>query len=199
MDFSRKTVVVAYHPVTLARDTVTEADAVFNALEKLSQQIVFCYPNSDAGSYQIIERARAYCETRPNAQLFVNLTHLKYWSLLKYSDLLVGNSSSGIMETASIPLPTVNIGMRQKGREKPPNVLDAAPEIDSITRAIETGLSEGFLKSLQGMTNPYGDGHAAERIIKVLTAVSLGDELLIKRAVPLENSLPRFAEISQSL
>lgn len=91
------------------------------------------------------------------------------------------------METASIPLPTVNIGMRQKGREKPPNVLDAAPEIDSITRAIETGLSADFRESLQGMTNPYGDGRASERIVEVLTDVSLGDELLIKRAAPLEH------------
>ncbi|CAA9432859.1 MAG: UDP-N-acetylglucosamine 2-epimerase [uncultured Pyrinomonadaceae bacterium] len=199
LDFKRKTVVIAYHPVTLARDTVIEADAVFDALERLAHQIVFCYPNSDAGSFQLIERARMFCETRPNAQLFVNLNHLKYWSLLKYSDLLVGNSSSGIMETASIPLPTVNIGMRQRGREKPLNVLDAAPETDSIARAIETGLSANFRKSLQGMTNPYGDGRAAERIVEVLAAVSLGDELLIKRAVPVENSPQRFAETSEIL
>ena len=118
LKFDEKTVVVAYHPVTIQRDTVSEADAVFAALEKIPQQIVFCYPNSDAGSHQIIERAGKFCKKRPNAHLFVNLNHLKYWSLLKYSDLLLGNSSSGIMETASLELPTINVGMRQKGTRK---------------------------------------------------------------------------------
>lgn len=182
IDLSEKTVVVAYHPVTLARDTVSEADAVFDALEETPQQIVFCYPNADAGSHKIIERARIFCAARPNAHLFVNLNHLKYWSLLKYSDLLLGNSSSGIMETPSIPLPTVNIGFRQKGREQARNVIDAAPDADAIRRAIETGLSADFRQSLTGMTNPYGDGRASERIAEILANVVLGDELLIKRA-----------------
>jgi UDP-N-acetylglucosamine 2-epimerase (non-hydrolysing)/GDP/UDP-N,N'-diacetylbacillosamine 2-epimerase (hydrolysing) len=188
LKFDRQTIVVAYHPVTIRRDTISEADAVFGALEKTPQQIVFCYPNSDAGSHRLIERAKVFCQNHPNAHLFVNLNHLKYWSLLKCSDLLLGNSSSGIMETASIPLPTVNIGMRQKGRMRPPNVLDAAPETDAILRAIEKGLSADFRQSLAGMTNPYGDGHASEKIAEILCNVPLGDELLIKRSVPLENA-----------
>ena len=187
LDFNQQTVVVAYHPVTLQRDTVSEADAVFAALSKVSQQIVFCYPNSDAGSHQLIERAKVFCQKRPNAHLFVNLNHLKYWSLLKYSDLLLGNSSSGIMETPSIPLPCVNVGMRQKGREQARNILDAAPETEAISQAIEKSLSADFRESLNGMTNPYGDGHASEKIVEILCKVNLGDELLIKRAVPLEN------------
>jgi len=185
LKFNQQTVVVAYHPVTLARDTISEADAVFAALEKTPQQIVFCYPNSDAGSHQLIERARIFCAARPNAHLFVNLNHLKYWSLLACAELLVGNSSSGIMETPSLCLPTVNVGIRQKGREQARNVLDAAPETDVILRAIEKGLSADFQESLKGMTNPYGDGHASERIAEILCDVTLGDELLVKRAVPI--------------
>ncbi len=188
LDFEQKTVVVAYHPVTIQRDTIAEADTVFAALEKIPHQIVFCYPNSDAGSHQLIERTKKFCTTRPNGHLFVNLNHIKYWSLLKYSDLLLGNSSSGIMETASLALPTVNIGMRQKGREKPQNIIDAAPEINEILQAIEKGLSEDFRKSLEGMSNPYGDGHASERIVDILANVKLGNELLNKRAVPIETT-----------
>lgn len=186
MDFSQKTVVVAYHPVTLSSDTVSEADVVFDALTKIPQQIVFCYPNSDAGSHKLIERAKNFCQQRSNAHLFVNLNHLKYWSLLKYSDLLLGNSSSGIMETASLELPTVNIGIRQKGREKPINILDAKPESNSILQAVEKGLDKEFRSSLVGMTNLFGNGHASERIIKVLSETPLGEKLLIKRAVPLK-------------
>ncbi len=183
LKFEEKTIVVAYHPVTIRRDTISEADAVFDALEKIPQQIIFCYPNSDAGSHQLIERTKEFCKNRQNAHLFVNLNHLKYWSLLKYSDLVLGNSSSGIMETASLELPTINIGMRQKGREKPRNIINAAPETDAILAAIEKGLSADFRKSLEGMTNPYGDGHASEKIVEALANVSLGDELLIKRHV----------------
>jgi UDP-N-acetylglucosamine 2-epimerase (non-hydrolysing)/GDP/UDP-N,N'-diacetylbacillosamine 2-epimerase (hydrolysing) len=199
LKFNQQTVVVAYHPVTLARDTVSEADAVFAALEKITQQIVFCYPNSDAGSHQLIERARAFCQNRPNAHLFVNLNHLKYWSLLDKADLLVGNSSSGIMETPSIPLPTVNVGFRQKGREQARNVIDVAPETDPILQAIEKGLSADFRESLQAMTNPYGDGHASERIAEILASVPLGDELLIKRNVSLEDANRRQIATVESL
>ena len=91
------------------------------------------------------------------------------------------------METPSIPLPCVNVGMRQKGREQERNILDAAPETEAISQAIEKGLSADFRESLNGMTNPYGDGHASEKIVEILCKVNLGDELLIKRAVPLEN------------
>ncbi len=199
LKFDQQTIVVAYHPVTLARDTVAEADAVFAALEKTTEQIVFCYPNSDAGSYQLIERARIFCANQSNAHLFVNLNHLKYWSLLKYADLLLGNSSSGIMETPSLALPTVNIGFRQKGREQARNVLDAAPEIEVILQMIKKGLSADFRQSLKGMTNPYGDGHASEKIAEILASVTLGDELLIKRAVPLDGAIWRQNVTPESL
>ena len=199
LKFNRQTIVVAYHPVTLARDTVSEAGAVFAALEKIPQQIVFCYPNSDAGSHQLIERAREFCRNHPNARLFVNLNHLKYWSLLSCADLLVGNSSSGIMETPSLGLPTVNIGIRQKGREQARNVINVAPETDSILSAIDKGLSADFKESLKGMTNPYGDGHASERIAEILCQTPLGDKLLIKRAVPLENMNLRQEETVKGL
>ncbi len=199
LKFDQPTIVVAYHPVTLARDTIAEAEQVFAALEALAPQIVFCYTNADAGSHRLIERAKIFCQNRPNAHLFVNLNHLKYWSLLKYSNLLLGNSSSGIMETASLSLPTVNVGMRQQGRMRPANVLDAAPETAAITAAVEKGLSADFRESLKGMTNPYGDGHASERIAEVLCDVTLGDDLLIKRAAPLDGANWRRKETAESL
>src|SRR5580700_6239301 len=93
------TILVAYHPVTLARDTVREADALFAALHELPDQLIFCYPNADAGSRNLIERARAFAGSRDAASVLVNLDALTYWSLLKQMDVLVGNSSSGIMES----------------------------------------------------------------------------------------------------
>src|SRR5204863_7153441 len=126
LSLNESTIVVAYHPVTLSLDTTCEADAVFAALDHLSQQIIFCHPNADAGSRELIERIHSFCGGRTNARLFINLPAVQYWSLLKCADLMVGNSSSGIMETPSLALPTLNIGIRQHGRERARNVLYAA-------------------------------------------------------------------------
>jgi UDP-hydrolysing UDP-N-acetyl-D-glucosamine 2-epimerase len=188
LELDQPTIMVAYHPVTLERDTTVEADAVFAALEKMPQQIIFSFPNADAGSRALIRRAKEFCQGRLNSHLFINLGSLKYWSLLKEVDLLMGNSSSGIMETASLKKPAVNIGRRQQGREQARNVLNAAPTRDSILECARRALDMDFLQSLEGLANPYGDGHASERIVEVLTGVELDERLLIKRALPLKDN-----------
>ncbi|GGH17027.1 UDP-N-acetylglucosamine 2-epimerase [Silvibacterium dinghuense] len=185
IDLSRPPVLVAYHPVTLRSDTTEEAEALFAALEQVDEPVFFCFPNADAGSYQIMERTRSFLAKRGDGRVFVNLDAVTYWSLLRHVRMLVGNSSSGIMETASFVLPTVNVGLRQKGRERARNVLDAAPDAADILAKICIAGSDAFRASLAGMINPYGDGHAAERITRVLTDAPLGDALLIKQAVPL--------------
>ncbi len=182
VDLHRPTILVACHPATIARDTTREADALFSALATLSEQLLFCYPNADAGSRQLIERSRLFVEEHGNARMFVNLSPVSYWSLLRYADLLVGNSSSGIMEAASFALPAVDVGIRQRGRERGRNVLNAEATVASILDRICIARSREFRASLDGMENPYGDGHAAERIAEVLASVPLTEELLIKRA-----------------
>jgi len=188
LDLSNPTILVAYHPVTLARDTIEEADALFAALESIPDQIVFCYPNADAGSRALIERTKSFLASRRRGQIFTNLDAVTYWSLLRQAGMLVGNSSSGIMETASFALPTVNIGMRQQGRERAGNLLDAAADKSTILRAIETARMAEFRQSLAGLVNPYGEGHASEKIVEVLTTVPLTRELLVKRHETLKNS-----------
>ncbi len=185
IDLNKPTVVVAYHPVTLDLETTAESKAVFEALGQINQQIVFCFPNADAGSRALIQEAEAFCSSRPEAHLFVNLGHIMYWSLLKHAALLLGNSSSGIMETPSLALPTVNIGKRQKGRERAQNILDADPDKSAILEMVARGLDPIFKASLTGMINPYGNGKAARIIARTLAETPLGEKLLIKRAVPL--------------
>jgi UDP-hydrolysing UDP-N-acetyl-D-glucosamine 2-epimerase len=181
LNLNRPTVLVSYHPVTIAEDTLEEADALFAALETLPDQLIFCYPNADAGSRSLIERTRAFLETRKAGWVFTNLDPRTYWSLLRHVDILVGNSSSGIMESASFAVPTVNVGIRQQGRERALNVLDAEPRVESIVNATRKAQSPEFKKSLEGMANPYGDGHASERIVQVLTNAPLSKVLLLKR------------------
>jgi UDP-N-acetylglucosamine 2-epimerase (non-hydrolysing)/GDP/UDP-N,N'-diacetylbacillosamine 2-epimerase (hydrolysing) len=177
-------ILAAYHPVTILRDTTQEADALFAALAQLAGQLLFVYPNADAGSYGLIARTRALAAIRPRTHIFVNLDAITYWSLLGNVTAMVGNSSSGIMESASFALPTVNVGMRQQGRERARNVIDAPPETAAILAALARALDPQFRASLRGMANPYGDGTAAATIARVLTTVPL-DGLLIKQPAPL--------------
>jgi UDP-hydrolysing UDP-N-acetyl-D-glucosamine 2-epimerase len=174
-------IVVAYHPVTIARDTIHEADALFAVLAALPNQILFCYPNADAGSRELIARTKDFQSSRENSHLFVNLDALTYWSLLRQADVFLGNSSSGIMETPSFALPAVNVGLRQQGRERAQNIIDAAAETQSILEAMRTAQSQQFRNSLLNTVNPYGDGFASEKIVQVLTTVPLSQELLMKR------------------
>lgn len=177
-------ILVAYHPVTILNDTTAEADALFSALVEAPGQFIFVYPNSDAGSYALIERTRALAATRSHTHIYVNLDAVTYWSLLGNVDALVGNSSSGIMEAASFALPVVNIGMRQQGRERARNIIDAPAETSAILAAIHRALNPEFREALRGMANPYGDGSAAKTIAHVLTTVPL-EGLLIKQPTPL--------------
>jgi UDP-hydrolysing UDP-N-acetyl-D-glucosamine 2-epimerase len=177
----KPSILVAYHPVTIARDTVQEAAALFEALASLPGQILFCYPNADAGSRALIARACSFAAARANSHVFVNLDAVTYWSLLRQVDVFLGNSSSGIMETPSLALPAVNVGLRQQGRERARNIIDAAPNAHAILEALGTAKSEAFRESLHGMNNPYGDGFASEKIVQVLTTVPLSQDLLMKR------------------
>src|SRR3984957_13799239 len=82
ISLQRPTVVVAYHPVTIVRDTTQEADSLFAALDGVDAQILFCYPNSDAGSHALMQRTRAFLASHSDAQVYVNLDAVTYWSLL---------------------------------------------------------------------------------------------------------------------
>jgi UDP-N-acetylglucosamine 2-epimerase (non-hydrolysing)/GDP/UDP-N,N'-diacetylbacillosamine 2-epimerase (hydrolysing) len=182
------TIVVAFHPVTLLSDTVVEADALYAALGERTEQLIFCYPNADAGSRSLVQQTERFLAARGNGKLFVNLPAVEYWSLLQFVRMMIGNSSSGIMETASFALPTINVGLRQKGRERPRNVIDVIADAKLIGEAIEKALSLQFSEKLLGMDNPYGEGVASERIVDILTHLPGRNELLMKHAGPLELS-----------
>ena len=187
VQLSSPSLIVAWHPVTILRDTNAEADALFAALAQVRGQILFVYPNADAGSHALIERTRALAETRADTQIFVNLDAVTYWSLLGQVDGMVGNSSSGIMEAASFALPVVNVGIRQQGRERAANIIDAPADTNAICAALTQALDPAFRAGLRGMANPYGNGTAAVRIANVLANVPL-EGLLIKAPAPIPSS-----------
>jgi len=176
----RDTVLCIYHPVTLLQDTLEEADEVFAALGDLKQPVIFIYPNADAGCRKLIRRAKEFAASRTSSRVFVNLAHRTYLSLINYVGVLVGNSSSGIIESTSLEIPVVNVGIRQLGREHAANVIDVPAKHKAIGGAIERALSAGFRRSIRGLESPYGEGGAAKVVTKVLVKTPLGEKLLFK-------------------
>jgi len=180
ISLGEETIAVVYHPVTLSQDTLCEAGELFAALETLPQNLLFISPNSDAGSRELLQRIAAFTTSRKNARFITSIDHRTYLSLLQFLAVLVGNSSSGIMESASFRLPAVNVGIRQNGREHGRNVLDCGADRAEIRNAIAMALSATFRASLDGLENPYGNGHAAEKIANIISSADLSESLLAK-------------------
>ena len=179
--------VVTFHPVTLEyQDTERHVDELLAALDKLEATLVLTYPGADTAGRAIIDRIEEFAGRHPNVRLVTSLGDRLYLSLLEHADAMVGNSSSGLIEAPSFGLPAVNIGSRQAGRLRGANVIDVAPERDDILSAIEAALAPGLRTRLRATPNPYGDGRAAPRIVKVLREVELTPRLVRKRFVETE-------------
>lgn len=195
---SDRVCVVSYHPVTLHLETTSELNALFVALDSWRDQMVFCFPNADAGSSKIVRRAEEFCGQRDNANLYVNLDHLSYWALLEQAALLVGNSSSAIMETPSLRVPAVDVGDRQWGRTRASNIVHARATANDIRVAMRRVTTSEFRDGLKGLVNPYGDGRASERIVGILNNAPARERLLRKRAVELDSSSLKFVQTHEN-
>lgn len=125
------------------------------------------YPNTDAANRDIID---AYEEFRhePRFFLYRNLRRSEFISLYKRARFIIGNSSSGILEAASVPIPAINVGLRQRGRRSGVNVLFVDADSGSIRRGIAAAQDPKFRKSILGMTNPYGDGHSCAKAYNLI-------------------------------
>ena len=151
-------------------------EQLLEALKRLQDfNIIFTMPNSDPDSRTIIEKIEKFCLGNEKAIAFTSLGQIRYLSCLKYVDLVIGNSSSGLLEVPSFQVPTINIGDRQRGRIKAETVIDCDPMEDKICKAIDMALSNKFQETCQMASNPYGNGGAAAAIVKVLGRISLKD------------------------
>lgn len=125
-------------------------------------------PNMDTGGKVIFEIIKNFTKDKENAKLFSSLGQLRYLSCIKYVDIVVGNSSSGLIEVPSFKKPTINIGDRQKGRLKANSVIDCDPDKKSITNSLNKAFSSEFQNIVKETINPYGNGGASNKIIKIL-------------------------------
>lgn len=167
---------VTYHPVTLAAEPAQETfNNLLQALDEFPEHsIILTYPNADDGGRQIIPLLEQYAAENPTRVLAIpSLGQKRYLSAVKHADAVIGNSSSGIIEVPSFDVPTVNIGMRQKGRLAAESVLHCSCERVSIGDAIRSAIALNHKLKAYPVSNPYGDGASSERILKLIKSVDL--------------------------
>jgi UDP-hydrolysing UDP-N-acetyl-D-glucosamine 2-epimerase len=173
---------VTYHPETLAADGV--AKALSNLLAVLDKypdhQAVISYPNADTHGRQLIELLKAYQKKNPDRVFLVqSLGQLRYLSVMKHCDAVLGNSSSGIIEAPTFGVPTLNIGDRQKGRLVGDTVVHCQESEEAISAGVAKVMSASFRQHCSQAQNPYGEGNSSERIVERLLAEPL-DGILAK-------------------
>ena len=182
LNLDKPIILVVQHPTTIgAENTTDEIKETLNAIVELKHQTILIYPNADAGGRNMINVIKKY-EKYSFIKTFKNLPHKDYLSLMKVVSVMIGNSSSGIIEAPSFHLPVVNIGPRQKGREQAGNVIDVSYDKNKIIKAIKKALYDSkFKEKVKKCKNPYGDGKTSERIVKILSEVKIDEKLLQKK------------------
>lgn len=171
----KKNVLVTFHPVTLENDSAEEQfQVILEALKTLKDtHFIFTHANSDRSGRIINQMIEQFVsENKDIAVSFKSLGQLRYLSSLQYVDMVLGNSSSGILEVPYFEIPTVNIGDRQKGRVKAESVLNTKPVKDEIIRAMEKSFDHSFLKRIKEQEQLYGTGDTVAKIMKVLSVPS---------------------------
>lgn len=182
LNLNKPILVVLQHPVSIEADqSETQMGKTLLAIKEFGAQTIIIYPNSDSGSIDMIKKIEEH-RNLPNIQIHKNIGHEFYLGLLKIVSVLVGNSSSGIIEAPSFKLPVVNVGSRNVGREHAENVIFVDYDSEQILSAIKKALfDEGFKQKVNNCTNPYGDGNASNRIVEILSTIPIDKKLLKKQ------------------
>lgn len=183
LDFSEPFLIVAQHSVTNEAEQAGEhMQTTLEALVMTGFKAIITAPNSDAGSTKITEQIDLFVEKYPNQLFFVpHLGQENFYSLMSYAAILIGNSSSGILEAPSFKLPVINIGSRQHERLRAENVLDVPHDKAQISETIIKSLSDvEFKRKVQYSKNPYGDGDTSSKTVDVLRSIKIESALLSK-------------------
>lgn len=188
----RPLILFTQHPITTSPATAaSEIAACLQALERTRQeldaQIVLTYPNSDLGSEMIIDALREWSGARPDVVLRKSLGRRLYHGVLNIcgnvtNGVCVGNSSSGVKETAAFRCPAVNIGPRQAGRLSGDNVANVGVETDAIFAAIRRAVVDGrYRRAVADAPNPYGQGDTGPKVSRILSNIDLDDPRLLNK------------------
>jgi len=171
---------VVQHPVTEEYDFADkQMEETLKAVNEFDAEVILILPNSDAGNKELNKIINKY--KTPNYHIFRNLPRADYASFMKYCNIMIGNSSSGIMEAPSFKIPVVNIGRRQIGRQQDENVINVLHDARQIALAIKQALSPKFKEKFKNCKNLYGDGKSSQRILDILKNIKIDEKLINKK------------------
>ena len=181
--FNKYNVLITFHPVTLEHNTSKQQfQNLLDAIDGLKDtNFIFTKSNADTGGRIINKMMDEYAAKNSHkAKVFASLGHLKYFSAMKVVDVVLGNSSSGIIEAPILKTATINIGDRQKGRLKPKSIIDCKPVKSDIQKALKLAFSNKFKTVVQNVKNPYDRSNVAGNIRKMIKEFPLGGNILKK-------------------
>lgn len=176
--FGKKNILMTFHPVTLEKNSAkSQIKEVLSALGELKDtNIIITMPNSDQESNEIFKQIEVFEKENKNVKTYTSLGVIRYLSTLKYVDMVVGNSSSGIIEVPSFKIPTINIGNRQRGRIQANSIINCQPVKSEILEAINSG----YNLDCSNISNPYEKADSLETLIAKLKSADLNN-ILIKK------------------
>ena len=180
---AKKNILITFHPVTLENSSAREQfNELLNALDELEEtNFIFTKANSDTDGDVINKMIDEYVSENPQkAVAFASLGQLRYLSAIKFVDIVLGNSSSALLEVPSFKKATINIGDRQKGRARASSVIDVRPDKEEILAAIKRAYSKEFEQTLKDTINPYDGGNPSKKMVKILKEIKL-DGILKKK------------------
>jgi len=183
LNLDKPILLVVQHPVTTQVERSSEQmEETMEALVELGEQAVIIYPNVDAGGRRIIKVIERYRKF-PQFRIFKNLPYLTFVSLMRISSVIIGNSSSAIVEAPLFGLPAVNVGIRQEGRERGANVIDVGHDKNEIVKAVKKALfNVGFRRGIKEAPNPFKiERQGGEKIADILAKIKIDERLLQKR------------------
>ncbi len=169
--FLNQYVMVTYHPVTLEADTAErQLDHLLRVIEQHEEfGYIFTFANADPGGIRINKRISDFAATHKNMLALKSMGQTGYLSALKYCEMVVGNSSSGLLEAPSFGIPTINIGDRQKGRIRADSVIDCGYEMEHIADAFEKATSD-FKYFCRNVINPYEGENTSGDILEIMVS-----------------------------
>lgn len=183
IDINEDVILMTYHPVTLEQEQLPyQIDNLLKAIEQIDNKFIITYPNSDNGGSYIINRLEEFAKIHKNIHLVKNLGSRKYLSIMKLCGVVIGNSSSALVEAPFLKKPVVNIGNRQKGRLMANNIINCGYEAKDIYEAIKSSLSVEFKSFVTNNTiSLYGEGNTSKQVVEVLKNIELGEKLMKKK------------------
>ena len=177
-DLEKPYAVVTFHPVTLENNSaIGQLNELLKVLHKHQEMnFIITKANADLAGEQINAELDKFALKNQNCIVVSSLGTLRYFSAIRYSDCVIGNSSSGIVEVPSFGKPTINIGDRQKGRIQSNSVINCKPDEESIEKALNKAL-----KFKKEVVNPYGDGKTSDKMVKIIKKTFYGKEIDLKK------------------